>query len=203
MIFMSRLKTARPRNAMDEWSMTDPKEHDPSNFRYLVHCIPSKRQMTQHRPVSNRHIAFLDQEGFVRQPRISCSLIDHTKVEPFGNIGIILDVPVGNIIAASPHDIAVHFFLDNFDFYFRAPGLPSPEEFMQLAGGIRLPSYNLLTGWNEVAIRGMQGRSVVKISGGVIFMPFKLDEPDDPMVGMLRSFCDERSLPFLELRRTI
>lgn len=96
------------------WQTTDPKKHDPENFRYIVHTIintsndyvASLRGEPENKPLTRQ---YTDLKGFLERPFTSCTLVDEihrgTYLQNRIPHGFILEVPEKNIVAINPNDM--------------------------------------------------------------------------------------------------
>lgn len=98
------------------WQTTDPQNHDPDNFRYIVHAIINTGDndyiaSLQRRPEkTHRMRKWMSLAGFLSREMISCTLIDevhrgtyHQRRAVFH--GFVLNVPEENIVAIAPGDM--------------------------------------------------------------------------------------------------
>ena len=96
------------------WKTTDPKKHNPENFRYIVHTIINRNNdyvaSLRGKPRNEQsRQKYTDLQGFLERPFTSCTLIDETHRGTYSQAkiphGFILEVPEENIIAINPNDM--------------------------------------------------------------------------------------------------
>jgi len=126
---MNNIKTLPPTTESTEekceviegvWgNVTDPNEHNPKKYRYLIHGINpiakisssliSTLNMQEHKPSSyegNQSINLLNNpEKIAERVTISCSLIDQEHWGTWGDVGLKLGAPEGNVIMADNKDM--------------------------------------------------------------------------------------------------
>lgn len=88
-------------------AFTDPRRHNPANFRYIVHAIRLGEG-----PVPGSNVPFTPATRLLEQPEIlrswtaiSCSVIDERRKHTFRPCGLILEVPPDNILVTATHDV--------------------------------------------------------------------------------------------------
>lgn len=162
----------RPASGMEEnWNntTTDPSQHNPKSFRYIVHAVqdPMLRayrdlmsiQMQLDSGIQTdpgRNIDLLRAPDRVpEKPLISASFIDQDHRATWGRVGFILEVPPVNIISTNTQDVGSPFYqgLDWVRQKLRARSLMSPNAL--LAGTVPTDS-------NEVEITGTHPDDLTK-----------------------------------------
>jgi hypothetical protein len=138
---------------------TDPNQHIKQNHRYIVHAI----RMYDHKNVGESI------NKFMAKPAISTSLIFNGHNETFYKVGLILDVPSENIVAARPCGISGAILNgDSTEADFRAAvqeadnawGVMPPQHIMAFAKIVRsLNEVYAITGFRYSA------KSPIKIIG--------------------------------------
>jgi hypothetical protein len=104
--------------------VTDPKKHDPKNFRYLVHAFNPFATATQpllaisaelsgayqvDKTEGDQSINLFEQpERIGERVSLSMSLIDQDHTRTWGEGGIIVEAPEENIVITSPTDTGSH-----------------------------------------------------------------------------------------------
>jgi hypothetical protein len=104
--------------------VTDPKKHNPKNFRYLVHAfnpfatasqplIAISAELSGAYKVDKREgdqsiSLFEEPERLVERVSLSMSLIDQDHTGTWGPGGIIVEVPEENVVITSPVDTGSH-----------------------------------------------------------------------------------------------
>lgn len=107
-------KEYKLRTKPEGWKTTDPRQHDPTNFRYIAHAIINGRNdyvksLRGERPDPDRRRPGHDLEGFLTRSMTSTTLIDEihrgTYCEGQVSHGFILEVPEENILAIHAYDM--------------------------------------------------------------------------------------------------
>lgn len=167
------------------WQTTDPKNHDPDNFRYIVHTIINTKNdyvasLRGEPKVDYSTRPWTDLDGFLARNMTSCTLVDElhrgTYVQDQVPHGFILEVPEENIVAIDPFDMGKPWDMQDkkeaektlWDGIQRKQNTPSAQAFFDEG----------VSGWyNEVVVDGIgpQNRNI-QISG--IFMIV------DPVLGI-------------------
>lgn len=108
---------------------TDPNQHDPTNFRYLVHAInpfssisariitmyDARDGITYDESWGDQKISMYDQpERLGERVSLSMSLIDQDHTATWGEAGLIVEAPEQNIVLTSSSDAGAHN--NNLDF---------------------------------------------------------------------------------------
>ena len=108
-------------NDSEAWGeVTDPKQHDPSKFRYLVHAINPmatatmgfvgailKDELTsEERSEGDQTInLYLNPEKLGSRVALSSSLVDQEHHGTWGDAGLIYEAPPENVLITSPQDV--------------------------------------------------------------------------------------------------
>jgi len=157
------------------WQTTDPLNHDPNNFRYIIHATSKARLdrgawdthargLGPEREYENNHLEVLIADLLSRNS-ISCSMIDELHRGTYASgatyHGFILDVPEENIIAIDPIDLGVYNLIQDKrlrenslkDEIARKNNTPTSQDFMNDSSERKN---------NEVLIDGIgpEGRSI-------------------------------------------
>lgn len=90
-----RFGSERPHPWID-FQTTDPKQHNPHNYRYLVHAVRPYDYLKPKELI----------EHYYKKPTVSMSLITNDTSKTFYKAGLILKVPPSNIVSARPHGSA-------------------------------------------------------------------------------------------------
>ena len=167
---------------------TDPRSHNDARFRYIVHALRLNEN-----PNPNNTSPWTSANSILANPNarlqnwfaISCSLIDQAHPETFKGCGLILRVPVENILTTHTGDQA----FPNHAGAVLPPWANTPatkieatgallekiREYDAAHGGLHTPSQVLAgtgrgnTAYNEIVVtgstRGPNGGSVVTVSG--------------------------------------
>lgn len=87
------------------WRTTDPRHHDPNNFRYLVHCYSDDGAIADQLRLGNTQ----ELNDFLSKMALSCSMLDELVTRPYKDDvimhGFILDAPEDKIIAIDYADM--------------------------------------------------------------------------------------------------
>lgn len=192
---------------------TDPKEHDPEKFRYLVHAFKPFARASQPIVAISAELsgAFQDYKlqddklqgdqsiNLFEQPeklgeRVSLcmSLIDQNHTGTWGKGGIIVDAPEENIVITSPTDAGSH---------------SSSKEFLEIQARYQLPrsGEQLLQStprgtYNEVVAFAKTKRGECKLRGFFVKVD-KRGQPIDPVIAeRMRQHARRLSLPLVEIQ---
>lgn len=183
----------------DSWgNTTDPREHNPQQFRYLVHMFNPFNEAL-HGPTAlgeerseQQAINLMEQpERISERVSLSMSLVDQDRMEVWGLGGLIVYAPESNIIITSPRDSAVKNS-DLRGLSDRARELPrlSPEEVLnQTARGK----------YNEIVAQGEKEGSRLEVSGILLVKDIDGDTANDSnFVAKLREQAERLGLPLIE-----
>jgi len=88
------------RTAWGGATFTDPKNHDASNFRYLISAQSESKQIVAHREMT------INDPSLIKEAVISATVISHDQVNLWGPSGFILAVPQSCVGAAYAGDLA-------------------------------------------------------------------------------------------------
>jgi len=189
--------------------VTDPKEHNPKNFRYLVHAfnpfatasqpfVAISAQLSGAYKVDKREgdqsINLFEQpERLVERVSLSMSLIDQDHTGTWGPGGIIVEAPEENIVITSPTDAGSH---------------SSSKEFLkrQAQNRPRLTGEQLLKStspgiYNEVvAFAKSETGKTVRLVGFFIKVD-KNGQPTDSVIAQkMREHAARLNLPLIEIQ---
>ena len=185
------------------WKTTDPRSHDPANFRYLVHAIVPE-DIKKDREALCSEIAkngvtiddkldfdpLCEPEKFIARKYISCSVIDQAHYGTWNNAGFVLKVPLENIIEADSKDMGT---LPSDVFNYGGHDIPTAEEILRETD---------FGSYNEVLIHGTnpKTKSQIKIIGGfVVVDPITEKDRNPEMAYRIKAFCDTRALPLVKI----
>lgn len=175
---------------------TDPTDHDPESFRYLVHmdsgltyfktaaCI--YRLLDTH--PEKEGARYLDDLSQIRTANtLSASLIDQNNKKLWfaGRYGLILNILEQDIIATAPHD-AYPYDAEYFGWIKSKYGVMKPEALIAKT-----------TGHNEVVCTP----SAVTVAGVLLLDETWPDRPDTPHLEDVISQATESNLPIVVLGR--
>ncbi len=143
---------------------TDPRNHNPSNFRYDVWAYnPGSGQDQREHAIRSgktenmgKYVDLIaNPEQISTRPTISTSVITQDHTDTFGHLGLVLKFPAENILSANPEDAGTF--------------VGSRAEIKELRRGrsLDLSIDELLehTGMNEVVITGETEAGKVEITG--------------------------------------
>lgn len=186
----------------NDWDMTDPRKHNPKNFRYIVYTVTdperqkdrSQRYQEAGLDINEIPNPLTDPNGFIERDFISCSLIDHDHRATMGFAGVILKVPRRNIIEASPHDIG--FTDDRYMLFYPPENIPSAEDILRQT--------DTTDGkYNEVIVKGeIDDEFKINISGVFIVTDSTLGLPIDVKLSeKLKDFALKRQIPIINIEK--
>ena len=189
--------------------VTDPKEHNPKKFRYLVHAFNPFATHSQplvaisaeisgtykvDKSQGDQSINLFDQpEKLGERVSLSMSLIDQEHTDTWGGGGIIVEAPEENIVITSPPDAGVH---------------SSSKELLkrQAQGQLRLSGEQLLRStsdgiYNEVvAFAKSEGGATLRLKGFFIKVD-KRGQLTDPVIAeKMRQHARRLNLPLVEIQ---
>lgn len=189
--------------------VTDPKEHDPEKFRYLVHAFNPLANASQpliaisgqlsgaykvDRYEGDQSINLFDQpERLGERVSLSMSLIDRGHTGTWGQGGIIIEAPEENIVITSPTDTGSH---------------SSSKEFLkkQASDQLRRSGEQLLQSnsdgiYNEVvAFAKSKSGKMLRLKGFFIKVD-KRGQPTDLVIAeKMRQHARKLNLPLVEIQ---
>ncbi len=186
--------------------VTDPRHHKPRNFRYTVYGIDlmSKLGMTMQgidfmqRGEASQEEAKKQGINLLRKPEavaervgVSMSLIDQDHIGTWGNSGLIIEVPVDNMIAASTTDLGSGG--TSAEWLKRIGRLNSIQGADQILLGSGKDNYNEIVAWGT-----SEDGSPLKLAG---FFSKTIDgedvDPDNAKI--LREHAKRLGLPFVQI----
>jgi len=189
--------------------ITDPKEHDPKKFRYLVHAFNPFATASQplaaisaelssayqvDKSEGDQSINLFDQpERLGERVSLSMSLIDQKHTGTWGQGGIIVDAPEGNIVITSPTDTGSHS--SSKDFLRR-----QAQDQLQLSGEQLLLSTSDGIYNEVVAFAKTEGGETVRLKGFFIKVD-KRGQPTDPVIAeKMKQHSRRLNLPLVEIQ---
>lgn len=188
--------------------VTDPREHDPKKFRYLVHAFNPYATWSTLIAISSELSGeykvdksegdqsinlFEEPERLGERVSLSMSLIDQDHTGTWGPGGIIVEAPEENIIITSPTDAGSHnsskeFLKRQAQNHTRLSG----NQLLQLtSGGI----------YNEVvAFAKSESGKTLRLKGFFIKVD-KRGQPIDPVIAeKLKQHATRLNLPLIEIQ---
>jgi len=188
---------------------TDPKDHDPNNFRYLVHAFNHFATASQplaaisaersgaykvDKSQGDQSTNLFDQpERLDERVSLSMSLIDQEHTGTWGQGGVIVEAPEENIVITSPTDTGSH---------------SSSKEFLRKQGQdqFRISGEQLLQStsdgiYNEVvAFAKSETGETVRLKGFFIKVD-KRGQPTDSVIAQkMRQHAARLNLPLVEIQ---
>jgi len=147
---------------------TDPDQHNPDNFRYLVHAfnpyargnalilnnLVTQDEGTVTDEVGDQSIdVFKEPERIDERVSLSMSLIDQDHTATWGGAGIIVAAPESSVVLTSPTDAGVlNSYRDRLITQGQSRGILSPDEILKRSS----PSIH-----NEIVALGQSGLKAV------------------------------------------
>lgn len=189
--------------------VSDPKEHDPKKFRYLVHAFNPFARASQplaaisaglsgayrvDKSEGDQSINLFDQpERLSERVSLSMSLIDQEHTGTWGQGGIIVEAPEGNIVITSPTDTGSHS--SSKDFLRR-----QAQDQLRFSGEQLLQS-TYAGFYNEVvAFAKAESGETVRLKGFFIKVD-KRGQPTDPViVEKMKQHSRRLNLPLVEIQ---
>ena len=188
---------------------TDPREHNPNYFKYIVHSIQSE-SLRLHRDIleiqlklngldvdENRRTDLLrNSDDIAKKAVISTSLIDQNHRGTWGNVGFILDVPAENILSVSNQDMgSLPRSAEYVKARLRERDIESPDVLLKNTH----PSQ-----YNELEITGTNPFDLskkVKVIGVFIKVgpDGKPQENDANLLGKIRGIAGTYNLPIIDI----
>lgn len=164
---------------------TDPSQHNPEDFRYLVHAFNSLARLgalfiqlvTQDEVAATDEVGdqsinvFEEPERIDERVSLSMSLIDQKHTATWGGAGIIMAAPESSVVLTSPTDAGVpNSHRDRLIAKGRSMGILSPDEILERSSPIR---------HNEIVALGQSGLKAVGFF-------YKVDSQNNPInVGLM------------------
>lgn len=183
--------------------LTDPKNHDPDNFCYIVHAVNPASPILLVRVIAEAG-EYVPQQNIdlLRDPylisakkKISASIVSDEYMETFGKVFFILDVPWDNILDMDYEDRAIA--TGTLEEHLAHQQLPyiGPRELVRATRDRVTKS-----AWNEILITGKRSKNVVRSIGagivydraadGTVYAPVGADE--------IKQICSSLELPLIE-----
>lgn len=178
-------------------AFSDPRLHDPTRFRYLVHAIDD---VWAGLPPGALTDQIAEKPELLKQNAvISVSVVDENHQATFGPSGFILRVPEENIFAAFETDMFVINSVNklerisHFDDLFYRHGLKTPNEIL-----VRSKENQ----FNEIVITGDTGSAAVEVVGVFINKSFPMSRPSQKRAEALIRTAHRLDLPIVEFSKT-
>lgn len=180
-------------------NVTDPTEHNPNNFRYLVYGINPAARLTMpglHTPKDidkkdgDQTINIADSpERIAERVSLSCSLIDQNHTGTWGNAGIIVESPTTNVIMDGAEDLGA--ISENKEMLLKqAEGrkLIPPDELL---------SSSSRTSYNEIVILAENKGQKVKLGGFFVKVTEDGKPLDDHLAMIFKEHATRLNLPLV------
>jgi hypothetical protein len=189
--------------------VTDPKEHNPKNFRYLVHAFNSFATASQplvaisaelsgaykvDKTEGDQSINLFDEpERLAERVSLSMSLIDQDHTGTWGEGGIIVEAPEENIVITSPTDVGSHNSSKEF--------LERQAQKQPRLTGEQLLKFTSHGIYNEVvAFAKSETGKPLRLKGFFIKVD-KNGQPTDPVIAQkMRQHAARLNLPLVEIQ---
>jgi hypothetical protein len=193
---LERLETTYAKCAkLPGWETTDPRKHNPDNFRYFVQAesgaafkIFESREGDFSEYLTN---PTKDPEALSRRAYVHCSIVDQLHRATFGPWGFILDVPEENIRRAYSHDVQSVIKRKGSGDYARH--LPPAQKILDRTNPRE---------WNEIVVAGTNERtgSRVRIIGAFATIdPLQGNPPYPDLEAVAKKFAAAYDLPLVHL----
>jgi hypothetical protein len=189
--------------------VTDPKKHNPKNFRYLVYAFNPFATASQPLAATSAELSgaykvdktegdqsinlFEEPERLGERVSLSMSLIDQDHTGTWGQGGIIVEAPEENIVITSPTDTGSHSSSKDF-LRKQSQGRP------QLTADQLLKSTPPRTYNEVVAFAKSESGKTLRLVG--FFIKVDRDgQPLDPVIAQkMREHAERLNLPFVEIQ---
>lgn len=216
-LFYINYKASKGENSENEteikiWGgVTDPKEHNPTKFRYLVHAFNPYARFTQKSADSSfrellsgaykidtsegdQSINLFNQpERLGERVSLSMSLIDQEHITTWGEGGIIVEAHIENIVITSPTDSGSHS--SSKDFLKR-----QAQNQLQLSGEALLQLTSGVT-YNEVlAFAKSESGETLRLKGFFIKVDKRGQPTDEVIAEKMKQHAERLNLPLVEIQ---
>lgn len=194
-------------NELQEWTTSDPSHHNPENFRYIIHAITDEARSAQlaitrlgmmidgeDMEKIQKVSAFDDPETFLKRRFISASVIDQIHRGTWGNAGVILEVPQGNIVQAANQDTG------------STPNKRLLQTGDRVEEASRILQQTPTASYNEVIISGHNPDTgdVSRISGVFIVIDTRTGGPKDGQLAeKAKRFAQQRNIPLITINEPV
>lgn len=204
---------SKEQSVRETWgNTTDPKNHDPNNFRYLVYGINPMAKLTvpsvMHQEISDRvdggesvdnNIRAGQAVDLLARPEqlsgrvsLGMSLIDQGHLGTWGSGGLILQVPQGNVLLTSGEDLgAVNWNIDRL----RERGKKEPPMEAEALLQRTTPS-----SYNEVVAATQTENGSIQLQGFFIKTNVDGDPISQTLADEIRKQADRLHLPVVPIK---
>lgn len=143
---------------------TDPDQHNPDNFRYLVHAFnpfspfnaiyTSKKTGASNDEVRRQSIDLrIRPEEIDERVSVSMSLIENGRTATYGSGGIIVQAPESSIVLTSPTDAgAINSNEGRLVAQGQSRGLLSPDQLLERGSPRTLEKNLLILVWRRICL---------------------------------------------------
>lgn len=185
---------------------TDPTQHDPQNYRYLVHAINPFSSMNALQITlydardgieydeswGDQKISMYEQpERIGERVSLSMSLIDQDHTATWGEAGLIVDAPAQNVVLTSSSDAGAHN--NNLDFLLKQAQNHGVMDGNYLLNSTSPYSYN-----EVVAVANREGQKVQL--KGFFYKATKRGEPYNKQLAMrMQAHASRLGLPVVAI----
>ena len=190
--------------------VTDPVEHDPSAFRYLVHAldprsksyalsyiekVATKGNSFDDRSQGDQSISMYHQpERLAERMYLSMSLIDQDHTATYDNIGLIVEAPEANVILTSVWDAG------SFEFSYSLEAIADwGRHYGWKSGDELLREGKDGSAYNEVCAVGRNGNHHLRLKGFFYRTTSAGDPYDDAQANRMRQQGDRLGLPVITI----
>lgn len=193
------------RKTLGDFETTSPSEHDPNNFRYIVHCfvpdnlkgvftkVGSKRAADKGWHPENQSDPIEDTEQFLKREYISCSVVDQDHLATWSNAGIILNAERKNLMLTFGGDAGIVSSTDADREQFPYPVMPFSELLDETSPFLH----------NEIVVRGSEGYPPLSIAGVFIKTDPQgqyIHDMDAEVIPKARNLAARLNVPVVEMR---
>lgn len=171
---MEEIKQIENISNFEPWGgVTNPREHNPEKFRYLIHAINPMATVTMgligavtlmDNPAPNADTGEGDQtvnlysepERLAERVALSCSLVDQDHTKTWGEAGLIVEALPGNVLVTSAKDVGAIASTKEVENLRREYSLLTAEQLLQQTGA---------GSYNEVVVVASKEGAKVKLAG--------------------------------------
>lgn len=199
--FAEREKKPTPEEFYRE--LTDPNNHDPDNYCYIIHALNSYAQVALtifaienkgYDPAQS--IELLEEpERIPEKKLISTSIISNGHNATWGSAFFILDVPWDNFVSMSPSDSATSIVRPDAVLAHAQAPYTTPSKLIEQTKMVSMGS-----SYNEVVVTGNKAGKKVRIKG----IGLKLTDTGERIIepqeaGRMREIAMQMHLPLVEI----
>ena len=201
------VKEPSPRDPEFWGGATDPATHDPTQFRYLVHAVNPFAKMSALTTLKydkedgriadstwgDQSINMYDEpERIAERVSLSMSLIDQDHTGTWGNCGLIVGAPEGNILVTGTTDIGSHN--SNLDILRR-----QSDNNGHVMDGDTLLRLSSPTIYNEVVAIANQNGEQIQLEGFFYKTTSSGEILDEAIVEHMKAHAERLGLPIVAI----